>query len=324
MKRATPPSSTPKAKRKPTQRPKDGEGAEARPITSHATGRGSYQWVDGPVLQLPDPPPSPPPAPPPRAATGPSLALAQQEGRDALLVTPQATAASYAAQVEGGMSMRESAFRLWWPDNPDLGKHIAIMRGVTHRMPEIFGVHLPSLPPPELRAAVVEQLNGPLYRQHFLVLVEAVLRGFVEVKGVYPRLSLGHQLLDNDTICEGRLDLARETMTDYRTDHTERYWSLRVRATQEGLRAYNSVVVTRPRGQIFTETIKAGDHLMDGNTIHILRSKRCVWGELSKAYPGLFSTFETFKTRYATGGSWAGDLRNPIVWGKDRQQKEDQ
>lgn len=311
MKRATPSSSTPKAKRKPTQRSKDDERAGARPITSHATGRGSYQWGDGPVLQLPDPPPSPPPAPPPQAATGPSLALIQQEGHDALLVTPEATAASYAALVEGGMSMRESAFRLWWPDNPDLEKHIGIMRGITHRMPEIFGGHLPSLPPPELRAAVVEQLNGPLYRQHFLVLTEAVLRGFVEVEGVYPRLSLGRQLLDNDTICEGRLDLARETMTDYRTDHTERYWSLRVRATQKGLRAYSSDEVRRPRGQIFTETIKAGDHFMVGKTIHILHKKAGRVGGVVESLPRSIQHFCDIQDPVCHGGPLGGRPSEP-------------
>jgi hypothetical protein len=283
-----------------------------------------YQWGDGPLMRAPESPPPPPPlAPPPRKVVGKSLALTQREGFDPLLPTPEATAAGYAALVNRGMGVRESAFRLWWPDNPDLEQHIALMGGISHRVTEIFGVPLPVLPPPEKRAMVEQQLRGPLYRQHFIVMAEAVLRGFVEVSGVYPRLSMQPMQLDADTVCEGRLDLARETLTDYRTGHEERYWSLRVRATDKGLETYNGGDVASLRRDFFTKSVLLGDHVMEGNTIRILRSKRAVWSELSKANPGLFDSWETFKSRYASNGSWAGDLRNPIVWSRDNNHKED-
>jgi hypothetical protein len=283
-----------------------------------------YQWGDGPLMRAPEsPPPPPPPAQPPREVVGKSLALIQREGFDPLLPTPEATAAGYAALVNRGMGVRESALRFWWPDNPDLSVHIALMGGISHRIPEVFGVPLPSLLPPEQRAMVEQQLAGPLYRQHFIVVAEAVLRGFVEVTGVYPRLSMQPMQLDADTVCEGRLDLARETLTDYRTGHEERYWSLHVRATASGLETYNGRDMAATRRDVFSRSVLSGDHVMEGNTIHILRSKRAVWGELSKANPGLFGSWETFKRRYAPSGSWAGDLRKPIIWSRDNNLKED-
>lgn len=227
------------------------------------------------------------------------------------------------------MGLREVGLRFTY-DPPQLDAVLQAFAGINHRL-----LHPHSKPEAERWEGIRNEAKQAVLKFQGLALGavhSAVDGGLLVLEGIQPGYGAEHRQVDITTIREGDIDVMAESITDYRTNHRERYWSLRLRPTTERMRAgMPQRTEAATRADEFKAVAEQGDHVKDvDGTWVILRTKRDVHKQLSTGpWGGLFGTLGTFNKydRVGDGGAgrWADELwrhhRIEIRWGCDSNMK---
>jgi hypothetical protein len=184
-----------------------------------------------------------------------------------------------------------------------------------------------------LLAALQERMDE-CQLQLKLQLLQEMEVGSIALLGTHAAHPGAEVAIGVDTLFNGQLDLANESLSDYRSDHTQRYWSLRVlpgagflAMKSELDKQQNPQPAARPpskkskRADAFIAALDTREvrwmEGAEGERI-ITSTKREAYDHLSKRHPDLFGTFETFSSSYAGGGVWTEALGFPIIWSNSR------
>ena len=171
-------------------------------------------------------------------------------------------------------------------------------------------------------------------------LLEEAATGTLVLTGVYMPLGTGEVVVDADTLERGQLDVLGETLTDYRTDHAHRYFSLRIVPRLDRikllklellqlLRQLNEPqpVSKRNRADMFIAAMDAGEiewqpDPEDPTGRIITTTKAEAYRMLRQKHHAMFGTWKSFDNRYARSGEWTKALGfSSIRWASDHSDQ---